>query len=160
MPIINISLNGGSIDAATRKLKAYAKKVEDAPEKVVKELTEQGAEQAKDFAMYMNAYDTGELVNGIVAEASGSEGRIVATAPHSAYVEFGTGVVGEMSPAPHAGQNGWNYDVNEHGEAGWYYIGEDGKRHWTKGMPSRPFMYDTAKVMREAVPDKVKEALK
>ena len=26
---------------------------------------------------------------------------------------------------------------------------KDGKRHWTKGMPSRPFMYETAQYLRD-----------
>ena len=52
--------------------------------------------------------------------------------------------------------NGWKYDVNDHGEAGWWYptdddnliryTAPDGKTYgWTKGMASRPFMYETAK---------------
>ena len=33
------------------------------------------------------------------------------------------------------------------GEKGWFYF-KNGEWHWTKGMPSRPFMYNTASELR------------
>lgn len=35
-----------------------------------------------------------------------------------------------------------------------------GAKHWTKGMPSRPYMFDTAQMMRKQVPQMAKELLK
>lgn len=58
---------------------------------------------------------------------------------YGAFVEYGTGIVGSNNPHPHP----WAYDVNAHGDDGWIYKGADGKRHWTAGQPSRPFMYKT-----------------
>jgi len=72
------------------------------------------------------------------------------------YFEYGTGVIGESNPHP---KDPWDYDINNHGENGWNYIptanhhleyadyiftGKDGDivAH-TKGMPSKPFIYDT-----------------
>lgn len=155
---ISLSLNEKSIDEAIKKLDDYAKRVDELPSKVVKRLSEDGAKQAQEIAMYMNAYDSGELVNGIISEASGNKGKIISTAPHSAFVEMGTGIVGKEKPNQNGSIPGWVYDVNEHGESGWTYFNEkDGKYHWTKGMPSRPFMYDTAQILKEAVPDIVKD---
>ena len=62
--------------------------------------------------------------------------------PWAKYVEFGTGITGSQNPHQNASVSGWKYDVNEHGESGWFYY-RDGEWHWTKGMPSRPFMYET-----------------
>lgn len=149
---INLKFNSTSIQAAIDQVEDYKKKVEQFPEKAVKKTVEMGVEQAKDFAMYMNAYDTGELVNGIVGDVNGNKGKIVSTAFHTMFVEMGTGVRGAEEPNPYNYAEGWRYDVNEHGEAGWYYIGKDGRKHWTQGMPSRPFMHDTAEVIREALP--------
>ena len=146
-----MTLGKKSISEAIKQLEAYRKKVEKLPENFVKTTVELGVDTAKDLAMYMNAYDSGELVNGIVAEYEGeAKGKIVSTAPHSAFVEMGTGIVGKQNP----GQSipGWQYDVNEHGEEGWWYIGNDGKKHWTKGMPSRPYMYDTAQLLKQSAP--------
>lgn len=152
MPKIKLSLNASSIDAAIKQVKAYQQKVEEFPEKAVKKTVELGVEQAKDLAMYMNAYDSGELVDGIIGEAKDNKGKIEATAYHSAFVEFGTGVRGEKEPHPEYFALGWTYDFNKHGQAGWEYIGDDGKKHWTLGMPSRPFMHDTAQMIKEAIP--------
>lgn len=156
---IRVTLSAAEIDRAIRELDDYAEKVEKLGETVVKRLTQDGVTTAQEMAMYMNAYDSGELVNGIVEEYRDGKGYIHSTAPHTAYVEMGTGVVGQGSPNPNGSYPGWAYDVNGHGEAGWNYIGKDGKLHWTKGMPSRPFLYDTAQILKEAVPDVVTEEL-
>ena len=74
-------------------------------------------------------------------------------------MEYGTGVRGKNSPHPKPPE-GWIYDVNEHGEEGWWYMGDDGELHWTRGMPSRPFMYDTAKELRENTKEIIKGVLK
>ena len=148
------------MDNAIQRVEDYQKKVDSLGENVTKRLTEDGVSQAKEMAMYMNAYDSGELVGGIVAEYRDKKGYIHSTAPHSAFVEMGTGVVGAGSPNPNGTVPGWVYDVNEHGEKGWFYIGRDGKRHWTKGMPSRPYMYDTAQILKQSVQYVVEDELK
>lgn len=61
---------------------------------------------------------------------------------YAMYVEYGTGIVGSEHPHP-SPEIPWAYDINNHGDDGWQYIGKDGKLHWTKGQPSRPFMYNT-----------------
>lgn len=74
---------------------------------------------------------------------------------YAMYVEFGTGVVGAKDSHPQVLSRGWRYDVNEHGELGWWYPtniddpnptkyrSELGWYAWTKGQASRPFMYET-----------------
>lgn len=160
MPKISIGLDSESINKALKEIKAYQKKVENAGPELVKRLTEEGTQQAKEMAMYMNAYDSGELVNGIVGSYQGNSGLIESTAPHSGYVEFGTGIKGKENQHPNPGLANWKYDVNEHGEAGWWYWGDDGQWHWTKGMPSRPYMYDTATILKQSVPYVAEEVLK
>lgn len=130
----------------------YQKKVENLGPGIVEVATELGVEEAKNQALFMNAYDSGELVNKIIGRVDDDTGHIMSTAPHGKFVEFGTGLRGKQSPYPINTPIGWRYDVNDHGEAGWWYEGDDGKWHWTKGMPSRPFMYDTAQVLRQSLP--------
>lgn len=156
---LNLDLSESGIDAALKKLLEYRDRVDKAEDELARRLTEGGTDQAKELAEYMNVYDTGELVRGIQGEVKGNVGYVRATAPHSAYCEFGTGVMGEGSPHPDPGIAGWRYDVNEHGDAGWWYKGDDGEWHWTKGMPSRPYMYETAQILKEAVPNVAKEVL-
>lgn len=102
--------------------------------------------------------DTGDLLSGIGYDCiRPGLWRIYAYAPNSNgenytwYVEYGTGVVGAASPHPEAGEIGWNYDVNGHGEDGWVYPVEKGSHHhyirgsdslaWTKGQEGKQFMY-------------------
>lgn len=145
---IRISLNEKDISSAIKQLEDYRTHISRSEPEIVGAIVDRGVELAKDNAMYMNAYDKGDLVNGIVGEKDASRGAVKATAPHSAYVEFGTGVRGANSPHPNPGLAGWKYDVNEHGEEGWWYW-KDGEWHWTAGMQSRPFMYQTAQQLRQ-----------
>lgn len=108
----------------------------------------------------MFIYDTGELMRGIESQYKGKIGFVVSTAAHSIFCEFGTGIVGAQNPHPEVAIAGWRYDVNEHGQLGWWYIGRDGKSHWTKGMPSRPYMYETAKMLRSMVVPLAKEVMR
>ena len=160
MPKIKLSLSTKSIDAALKELQTYQKKVEQAGEKLTRTLTERGVALAQLNASYMSIYDTGELVNGIDSAYSGQSGFIVSSAPHSAFCEFGTGIRGLESQHPDPGIAGWKYDVNEHGEAGWWYMGDDGEWHWTAGMPSRPYMYDTAQMLKNMVLETAKEVMR
>lgn len=68
-------------------------------------------------------------------------------ADYANYVEYGTGIMGENDPHPEPTM--WDefegYDLQNHGDNGWKYIGKDGRLHWTKGMPSRPIVYNTRK---------------
>lgn len=162
MPKIKITLNSADIDRALNELQEYQKKVERLGERVVKRMTEAGAKQAQDYAMYLNAYDSGALVSGIVPEFRDSKGYIHSTAPHTAFVEMGTGIKGQMSPNLNGtSPAGWQgYDIHGHGLSGWYYPGKDGRKHWTQGMPSRPFMYDTAQTLRQSILYVVEDELK
>lgn len=88
------------------------------------------------------------------------------------YVEFGTGIVGSENqhPALESGEAKWGYDIKGHGESGWWYPAKEGNWRnpytfrgengnllaWTKGMPSRPFMYDTMLWLKEQVGKKYK----
>lgn len=64
-------------------------------------------------------------------------------------VEYGTGIVGSTSSASSFADN-WQYDVNEHGETGWYYI-KDGNLHWSKGFEGRLIFYKTALDIKDNV---------
>ena len=160
MPTIKLKLNTDSINQALKELKAYQRKVEQAPQKLIEYLTAQGVEIAKMNVSDMNAYDSGELYNSIHAEQKSGVGYVIADAAHAAFVCFGTGIVGKNNQHPNIAIAGWKYDVNDHGELGWWYIGRDGRAHWTKGMPSRPYMYNTAQQLRQMVIPAAKEALK
>ncbi len=146
MPKIKVRLSLTEIDKAVKEIQKYRQELTRKIESLVQALTDRGVEIAKLQVVQMGAIYTGELEASITGYYSPSTrvGIIKAGAWYAAYVEFGTGAVGANSPHP-APEN-WQYDVNNHGESGWVYFNDnDGRRHWTAGMASRPFMYNTAK---------------
>ena len=144
--VIKFSLDSKDIDRAIRELKQFKKEFLEKCNRLVEALTDYGVEVARIQVAQLDAVYTGELMNSIDSYYSPTYnvGIIKAGAYYAAYVEFGTGVVGSQSPHPNP--DGWQYDVNQHGDAGWvYYDEESGKFRWTKGFKSRPFMYNTAR---------------
>lgn len=153
------TLSEKSLKNLLKQVEKYREKVESASTELVTMLTEQGVSIAKLNASHMNIYDSGELMNNIDSRYDGKIGKIVSGAAHSAFCEFGTGVVGKESQHPDP-PPGWVYDVNEHGEEGWWYYNDQGEKRWTKGMPSRPYMYDTARMLRNLVGPMGEEVMK
>ena len=145
-----MKLTTRSIEDAIREVKQYKRKLNDRVKALIRELVDKGVEIAKAQVRELGAVYTGQLeesITGFFDEETGL-GIIRTDCPYAIYVEFGTGVVGKRNPHPEPIE-GWQYDVNEHGDKGWWYFNErDQKWHWTKGMISRPFMYNTLQLLR------------
>ena len=77
------------------------------------------------------------------------------------YHEYGTGVVGSQSPhvAEALASIGWKYDVNQHGEKGWFYPKEDGTFGWTKGQPASKKFWQALQRAQELFPEIGREEL-
>jgi hypothetical protein len=116
-------------------------------------------------------------------------GIIYADCPYAVYVEYGTGVVGAANPHPGIGEGnlggvysigGKNNDKThvhmgygrsfssdeETGETkstnssmGWVYKDRNGRFFFTRGYPSRPFLYNTLRWLEEHAPDRASEIL-
>ena len=144
---ISISLSEKSFRDASKEILKYKKEIISKCRTFAERLAERGVEIAQMKIQSHNAVYTCELwasiqkTPGIVLQY-GSTYIVYTDCPWAKYVEFGTGITGSHNPHPSASVSGWKYDVNEHGESGWFYY-RDGEWHWTKGMPSRPFMYET-----------------
>lgn len=148
--IIKFKLDLKDIDRAIRQVQKFKVQFLEKCNRLVEALTEQGEDVARIEVQQLDAVYTGELLNSIDSYYSPTYnvGIIKAGAYYAAYVEFGTGVVGSQSPHPNP--QGWQYDVNGHGDEGWvYYDDESGNFRWTKGFKSRPFMYNTARQLEK-----------
>jgi hypothetical protein len=141
---------------AIRRLNEYQKEVETKTIKLAQELAKQGAEIARMKIVELSAVDTGELISSVGGYFSPTfnMGVIQVTSEHAAFVEFGTGVALGSTLHPNAeylAKASWDYGVGEHifttkdGRIGWIFPTDDGEFRFTEGMPSRPFMYETAK---------------
>lgn len=88
------------------------------------------------------------LSNGTMADLSNLSPETLANYPNgfsiAKAVEYGTSIVGASSEASGiAAKNGWEYDVNQHGDKGWIYE-KDGKLYWSRGFEGRLIYYKTA----------------
>ena len=143
------SLSEESIDALIDTLKGIKK----SKQKMASEITRLSLHQMKDYAQERvrktvgkTGYPpTGELEQNFQIKRNRSKGTLKNVHPNSAAVEFGTGIVGESSPHPLAGEQSYQYDVNEHGEQGWDY-GENHEFH-TQGEVAHRFMYDSISML-------------
>ena len=151
---VNI-LDPKSIDKAIKQLNKYKKEVETKTTELARRLTELGAEIVRIKIVEMGAYYSGELLSGVSGYFSPTlnMGFVRVTSDHVAFVEFGTGVAlgNTMHPnAEYLAKASWAYGSGEKifttqdGKIGWIYPTDDGGFRFTEGMPSRPFMYETA----------------
>ena len=148
--LIKFKLDEKDIDRAIREVEQFKEEFLEKCDRLIEALTDEGVKIAKIQVKQLDAVYTGELENSIEGYYSPTAhvGIIKAGAYYAAYVEFGTGVVGSKSP--HPDPQGWQYDINGHGDKGWvYYDDYSGEFRWTKGFKSRPFMYNTARELEK-----------
>lgn len=160
---ISFGLSPSEINRAIAELKQYKADLTYKTQLLAERLAEQGVFIARLKIAEYDAVDTTELLQSINYEPGGlikdgSKWIVYTDCPHAAFVEFGTGLTGNQNPHPDTSLANWRYDVNEHGEAGWRYLNPiDGQWHWTKGMRSRPFMYETGQELEKMVKSIAKE---
>lgn len=151
---VNI-LDPKSIDKAIKQLDKYKQEVEQKTITLVQRLTDLGANLVRVKIVEMGAYDTGELLSGVEGYFSPvlNAGFVRVTSDHVAFVEFGTGIVGQNNPhknGEYLSLASWGYATGskifttKDGRVGWVYPTDDGGFRFTEGMSSRPFMYETA----------------
>lgn len=139
---------------------------------LVRLLAEKGVLIAQANITSYDAIFTGELLSSISAKnGGGTNGTaifyIVADSKHAVFVEFGTGQIGSEAPYPYPLPPGvdWEYNSGKTifeispGQYGWFYPKGD-KWYFTQGMPSRPFMYETAMELQELILKTAREVFK
>lgn len=168
--VIEVDLfSSASVSNAIAQLNLYKRTFENKIDDFTRKLAEKGVEIAKEKIKTFNAVFTGELLNNIRAEERRGCYLIISDTEHTAFVEFGTGQLGLVKPYKYPLPKGvsWKYAVGEHVQISneplqwgdytipantyfWFYFGKDGRWHLTQGMPSRPFMYETALTLSKA----------
>lgn len=135
-------------------------------------LADKGVDIARANVSKLDAIFTGELLSSIQKRqvSSGKSTAIfcvVTDSDHAAFVEFGTGQMGQEMPYPYPLPEGvtWDYNTGKTifevspGQYGWFYQ-RDGQWYFTQGMPSRPFMYETTMELYETVVQTAREVFK
>jgi len=139
-----------------RTLKSYFSALQDSlptvADAVESAIAEYGEQALREFAP-TNDIDGNEV--GSVSIEQGRDGlRVVYSGSDVAYIEFGTGYIGQNNPYPDEivlnGAN-WVYDVNEHGVNGWVYRRKGtGELAHSRGMkPEAPVLKAFKKTEKE-----------
>lgn len=168
MKAIKVRLDPQQIAGAIHELQQYQKEVEQKSRLLVQRLTDFGVEMARVKIVSLGAFDTGDLLSGVGGYYSPilNAGFVKVTSDHAAFVEFGTGIVGQMSPhknGEYLAKASWGYATGQkifttqNGKVGWIYPTDDGGFRFTEGMKSRPFLYETAKELQMRFPQMAKE---
>ena len=152
----------------------YRNRIRSRLSEFVGKLLQAGVQIASAKVYDMGAVDTGDLDSSIhyLISDDGKRGWIRTDSDHAVYVEFGTGIKGAGAPHPKP-PAGWVYDINRHGQQGWWYPSDvtdpnPYKRQdasgawwaWTRGMTSRPFMFETATELANQAVEVAKEVFR
>lgn len=159
-----------SIQNAIKALQSYQDSLTYKCQLLAEKLAEKGVEIARVQIADLDAVFTSELLQRVHSEYKGSvKGggvwAVVADSEHATFVEFGTGIIGKANPYKGALPEGvdWQYASGKtirqlaDGRYGWFYKGKDGNWYFTEGMPSRPFMYNTANELKSIIVSTAKE---
>ena len=159
-----------SIQNAIKALQSYQDSLTYKCQLLAEKLAEKGVEIARVQISDLDAVFTSELLQSVHSEYKGSiKGggvwAVVADSSHALYVELGTGIIGKANPYKGTLPEGvdWQYASGKtirqlaDGRYGWFYKGKDGNWYFTEGMPSRPFMYNTANELRSIIVSTAKE---
>ena len=137
-----MNLSPESVDAVIAEINEYKNRMVNMVHQLGESLVAEGVNIARLKITQFDAIETGELLSSVegVFDASIGKGFIRVGTDHAAFVEFGTGIIGQTTQSLALDKPAdWQYDVNQHGWEGWVY--DHGR--WTRGMPPRPFMYGT-----------------
>ena len=172
--VIKVELSEWGIDRAIKELEKFKRDFITACNELLKQLTGHASNAAKMSLLAYSAVYTSHLYDNIAnnTHVSLEEGKRMGIVradavdendhAYAAYVEFGTGIIGS-GDHPQADAVGWNYDINGHGESGWWYLdpksttySDEGEVasgwHWTQGEPAKPFMYNAYMEARSEAP--------
>lgn len=167
------SLTRKSITNTVKKLENYKNNtLQQKAEIIASSLADTGVYVAQLMVAKYDAIFTTELISSIEKKFGGYTKDkcvfyVVADSKHAVFVEFGTGQMGLEAPYPYPMPAGFDREYNtgktifevSPGQYGWFYR-RDGETYFTQGMPSRPFMYETAQELANRVVRIVKAAFK
>ena len=160
----NLSVKG--FKELKTQLRKQKKRIVHDAEVLARELAKKGVQIAKVKIVDLDAVFTGELLASIKKEKVSADNNgavfiVKADSEHAIYVEMGTGIIGRDNPypgeLPAIYMSGNTIHQTEDGRYGWFYQDKNGQWRFTEGMPSRPFMFETANELREIVEETARE---
>lgn len=161
MRTINVTLGTEGINELKQFVLRLQNELDGVLDKAEERIAEYGRNQLENFAPTMSI--DGNMPGSVFIENDGQMSRVVYAGADVAYIEFGTGYVGENNPYPDEitlNKAGWDYDVNEHGVKGWVYRRKDtGQYRHSRGMKPEAPVLKAKNETRKAVKVIVREVL-
>lgn len=171
---LKAGLSVSEIRKLQKDLMRYQEYLTNKAAQLARKLAEEGVDIAQVQIADLDAIFTGELLASIHSEHKdstkyGAIFAVVTDSSHACYVEFGSGQRGSDTPYPYPLPEGvsWEYNVGKTirknpvtGRYYWFYPGQDGKWHYTEGLPARPFMHNTSIELQEKVIEIAREVFK
>ena len=163
MKTIDVSLyDVESINKAIAELKAYKKSLNDKCIKLIELMCREGEEYAK--IRWLGHFWSGETADSVIGYRRGKIG-VVAVGGNAVWVEFGTGLYAEgqmmyPGPLPRGIVGHGMYGKKKKGQDpdGWTYYDEfTGDFYHTKGHPTDPIMWQTARRLENLAADYAKK---
>ena len=145
-----------------QSLLAKAEKLKNLERDIAEELAKIGVKSAK--VNFASAYlDIGDEMPIVTYEPTPQGFKVVASGKDVLFIEFGAGVYYNSTEA-HAERPSNVLGIGEFGDGrgkgqGWFFIGEDGEKHFTRGTPSSMSMYYAREDVRNRIKEVVRRAL-
>lgn len=132
--VVQTNLNKKSLENLSKEIQRLAQNLENNITNTTKELGETSLKYMKQEYDQNNISSHKSNLNLSPYNKSYENGFVLSSGDDeiAVYKEFGIGMIGGNNPSKLSGEVGYQYDVNNHGEKGWYYR-KDGKTYWTRG---------------------------
>lgn len=146
--VINISLNeNGSLEKAVEELTKMKKAIAEVNDEFFKRSLVWIKNKADDYLeKRVGAFKGTANVSQswVIEKISKNHWALRNVNPYGAYIEFGTGIIGQRNPHGKAKELEYEYDVNNRGEKGWNWKNEELgiSMFGFKGYEGKSFLYD------------------
>lgn len=156
MPTFERRLSLASLNEWAKDLEIRKKQYPKIALRIADRLANEMLKEVSTEKGYRETYKISAKLEGNVATAGIKNDELKAM-----FREYGTGIVGSQNPhvAEALQKAGWKYDVNQHGEKGWYYPKGDGTFGWTKGQPANKKFYEALQKAEQLFPEIGREEL-
>jgi hypothetical protein len=136
-----------NIDEIIKSINKEKTAIEQGTKIAIHDLTQKAYEEVIDKCIKANLGNYIGSVKVKYPEANNGVGEVSTDDMVIIFNEYGTGIVGKGNP--HPAIDGWEYDINNHGEAGWVYPKKDGTYGRTRGIRSKKMFYETSEDMKK-----------
>lgn len=166
MPIYKADLSVSGLNELIKKVNEYAEKVKSSPNRIVDKLVAVGELEIDKNIQDITDKDGNVLAN-VGSAVFDNNGIVYMQGDQAAYLEYGTGEMGETSPHPGADEVGWNYSSGKtirtmkNGKRMWRYrVSGTGQWRYTNGIPAGKVVLNASQQMRLDIVSAAKEVIK